>query len=277
MTAFSLCLSANRPALSARAFTLVEMLVVIAVIAILAAMLMPALQKAIEQARSANCQNNCKQIGLASASYMNDFNGYFPCTSYSNAVGLTYPNGWSVTPFGNQYKVLGIVWVSGYLPPLQTGTTPPLSSPAICPSLYPDWCKVNWSAATGGYIGNHLYIRGGTYGFNDHLDRSLQSVNQTIRPNLRKFTSLKNLGSRFVFTDSTEQRLRIVIARREDFVGQSSEGYEPNWIHNNATNFLFGDGHAQSFQRDALPEVTTATGWPSSYALGSEGVMPVPW
>lgn len=59
-------------------FTLLDLLIVIAIITILAGMLLPALNKAREKARSITCSNNQKQINMAIIAYQQDSDDYFP-------------------------------------------------------------------------------------------------------------------------------------------------------------------------------------------------------
>src|SRR2546425_9831689 len=58
--------------------TLVELLVVMAIIAILAALLLPALNKTKEQGRATLCRNNMRQISLGIMLYADDNDNYFP-------------------------------------------------------------------------------------------------------------------------------------------------------------------------------------------------------
>ena len=60
------------------AFTLIEVLVVIAIIALLMAILVPALQVAKEQVNAVTCRSNLRQYGYASITYMDDNEFYFP-------------------------------------------------------------------------------------------------------------------------------------------------------------------------------------------------------
>ncbi len=75
-------------------FTLIKLLVVIAIIAILAAILFPVFARAREKARQTTCLNNMKQIGLASLQYATDYDGtYYPHRFSGNPNPLSSANG----------------------------------------------------------------------------------------------------------------------------------------------------------------------------------------
>ncbi len=114
--------------LSRRAFTVIDVLVSIAVIAVLISLLLPSLAKVNETARRVVCQSNVRQIGLGLVMYADDYKGFLPPSIYMplGASGMM-PRGEGVRPQDmvairlpvlenpNGWDGLGMLYQHGYM------------------------------------------------------------------------------------------------------------------------------------------------------------------
>ncbi len=139
------------------AFTLIELLVVIAIIAILAAILFPVFAQARERARAITCVSNQKQLGLAFAQYVQDYDETYPIGQYNSPCPngpqytwqtLIYPyvkNGDTWTNNQGTFSTGGGgVWVCPDMPFKQPSSTTP--SYDVAPDGAASWTNCQMSA-----------------------------------------------------------------------------------------------------------------------------------
>lgn len=77
------------------AFTLIELLIVIAIVALLAAILFPVFAQVREKARQTTCASNLHQLGLALKMYADNYDDTWTASTYPNALGVGSDRYWN--------------------------------------------------------------------------------------------------------------------------------------------------------------------------------------
>src|SRR4051794_41019687 len=114
-----------------QAFTLVELLVVIGIIAVLSAFLLPVLAKAKEKAYRAQCINNLRQLGVAIQTYADDHGDYLPGPVWLGVYEM----------YDNEDTTRLPYYLANYMGLPAPSATPHSASLTRCPSAAKHWTR----------------------------------------------------------------------------------------------------------------------------------------
>lgn len=221
--------------MKARIFTLIELLIVVAIIAILAGMLLPVLGKARDLARKADCISRLKQQGIIFASYGNDNNEWIPCGSGS--IARIYPYAGYSLDAGND-------WYSSKANSDKIKRKGILACPQDYP--YPSKLRPNNKAGDGWYaIGSYLSMKAYTSGW------ELQTT-AAKEYSFTRYTLINHPSLRIIRADCANVwSVGIRYGYGSYFTGESA-ATAYGYIHNNAVNVLWIDLHAGSHTRQEM-------------------------
>jgi prepilin-type N-terminal cleavage/methylation domain-containing protein/prepilin-type processing-associated H-X9-DG protein len=223
-----------------RGFTLVELLVVLAIIAILAGLLLPALARAKSSSKRASCLSNLRQIGIGFEMYVSDHEGRFPdrrdlklelgFMPWTNWPPSDPRSGWAAATL-KQYVVDPAVWSCPSL------IAPPLADAPQCSQII--------SLATNSPVSRYWLWRF------DHADAEVALDNFWGKTHEQCVADLRAANNRQAgLPDGVGDVEMVVDPYFPKTIASLPDAIRGRAVHPNGRNRLFLDGHA-AFLRDA--------------------------
>ena len=237
-----------------RFFTLIELLIVIAIITILAAMLLPAVNRARDTAHAVKCLSNLKQIATASILYADASKGFYMPLRYKNSA-------------------VGTMWTNNplFLRNLGVKHAPPMSGPNgqvavtgdnIAPEIV---CPRSQPGASGEFRHLQLSYAMQSTGFDDPpaLDIWANPVSASYHQ-----AKVRNPSSRFMFIESVNWHTNYNAADPSKYrlLGDVSSSISSTYVayrHNdgNAAGTGFFDGHCEKLMPGDMYGVNNKIKW----------------
>ena len=251
-----------------RIFTLIELLVVIAIIAILASMLLPALNKARDKAKTAKCISNQKQCGQGLAFYANDYSDYVP--TYEDEQNNTKIQGgtWIDLLIYTKSMPDVTVWKNWTGIRLLGARLRSPNTVFSCPSTVQSGPWKSWGntyqpdqpCTTAGY---GLRILGG---WGPYYPREIFGNNRIPKYG-RLYTPVPYMGDTLKIDGTTN-----VMAQSDWMTLNGDTAYGAIYMaHGNWANLWFPDGHVGSLTADQVRQMKQ----PNSGALSNNAIVPI--
>lgn len=233
---------------SSRGYSLVELALVVALLALLAALLMPLLKQCRSQANKTKCMSNMRQLGKAFQSYVQDWGGRWPCPgglrgdrSYWAQSGYG-----GIAPYVQSYGGLKTIWCCpeltewyGIYPPRSYSMNSYMRDPV-------DW---EWIDACGYILG--IKITAGV------LDNMILVPNRTILlyEGIPETSITYVVGGKGEYIDHIDRCGNWTQVKgwfKSNAPKLHSLGSTKPW-HGRCNNYIYCDGHAASFPPHKYP------------------------
>jgi prepilin-type N-terminal cleavage/methylation domain-containing protein/prepilin-type processing-associated H-X9-DG protein len=256
------CAAAHRR--TSHAFTLVELLVVIGIIALLISILLPSLARARQQANATKCASNLKQIGNALQMYMNQYKGFMPPfrndgrwedPTTGQLIDPNHPNAY----WGVSFAVAGGLTKEVFFCPSSNATN--------------DSGAANFD---GPFIAGNFYT---TYGINAYggANSGFSTAQRAVLFGVTvEIAIFRSKGSSWRGRTVSRAKPPTTVIFAQDSYEQSIDGHGAtfdHWYlwaspdrseeflrHSRAANCVFVDTHVERLHRDELADVRCYTG-----------------